>query len=141
MNSKIVGTVSKKNIKNISWWIKLGLALILSNIFFFALFSKNETSQDSLAIPSGWVELQIRAELLTPFQTRKKVLLINRPERKRIEGILETNAVEPEGRFTVLVKESEAVALLKFGHWEIVPFLKTFEFPHVKQGVSHEIRY
>lgn len=141
MTSKIVGTVSNKNIKNKSWWLKLALALILSNIFFFALFSKSETSQDSLAIPSGWVELQIRAELLTPFQARKKVLLINRFERKRIEGLLETNASEPEGRFTVLVKESEAVALLKFSQWEIVPFIKTFEFPHINSGVSHEIRY
>ena len=69
------------------------------------------------------------------------MLLINRFERKRIEGILETNALEPEGRFTVLVKETEAVALLKFSKWEIVPFIKTFEFPHVKQGVSHEIHY
>ena len=142
MISKIAGTILKKNTKTKLWWMKLAVSLILSNIFFFVLFSKNEKpSVPSSSIPEGWVELQVKAELLTTFQSRKKVLLLHREGRKRVEAVLETSPQEPEGRFTVLVKETEVEALLKYESWEIVPFLKTLKFAPLHTGAHHEIRY
>ncbi len=141
MNSKITGTLLNKNTKTKIWWLKLAIAIILSNIFFFVLFSKDEKNEVISSIPNGWVEIQVRAELLTSFQSRKKVLLLHREGRRKIEAMLETSPMEPEGRFTVLVKESEAEALLKYENWEIIPYLKTIRFFPKKNGVSHEIRY
>jgi hypothetical protein len=142
MISKIAGTILKKNTKTKLWWMKLAVSLVLSNIFFFVLFSSNEKpSVPTSSIPEGWVELQVKAELLTTFQSRKKVLLLHREARKRVEAVLETSPQEPEGRFTVLVKETEVEALLKYESWEIVPFLKTLTFAPLHTGVHHEIRY
>lgn len=141
MISNIVGTVLKKNTKTKQWWAKLAIAIVISNIFFFLLFSGSETEIEKSSIPEGWVEIQVRAELLTPFHSGKKVLLLHRLGRKRVEAMLETSPQEPEGRFTVLVKESEAESLLQHESWEIVPFLKTLSFARIKTGVSHEIRY
>ena len=141
MISNIVGTALKKNTKTKQWWAKLAIAIVISNIFFFLLFSGSETEIEKSTIPEGWVEIQVRAELLTPFHSGKKVLLLHRLGRKRVEAMLETSPQEPEGRFTVLVKESEAESLLQHESWEIVPFLKTLSFARIKTGVSHEIRY
>ena len=142
MISKIAGTILNKNTKTKLWWMKLAVSIVLSNIFFFVLFSSNEKpSVPTSSIPEGWVELQVKAELLTTFQSRKKVLLLHREGRKRVEAVLETSPQEPEGRFTVLVKETEVEALLKYESWEIVPFLKTLTFAPLHTGVHHEIRY
>lgn len=141
MISNIVGTALKKNTKTKQWWAKLAIAIVISNIFFFMLFSGSETEIEKSTIPEGWVEIQVRAELLTPFHSGKKVLLLHRLGRKRVEAMLETSPQEPEGRFTVLVKETEAESLLQHESWEIVPFLKTLSFARIKTGVSHEIRY
>ncbi len=142
MLSKIAGNISKQNTKTKVWWAKLAVAIVISNIFFFMLFSGSETENPEVStIPEGWVEIQVRAELLTPFHSGKKVLLLHRNGRKRVEAMLETSPQEPEGRFTVLVKESEAPALLQHESWEIVPFLKTLTFSRIATGVSHEIRY
>lgn len=142
MISKITGNVLKQNTKTKQWWAKLTVAIVLSNIFFFLLFSGSETeATPTPAVPEGWVEIQVRAELLTPFQSGKKVLLLHRNARKQMEAVLETSPIEPEGRYTVLVKESEAATLLQFETWEIVPFLKTISFAPVSRGENHEIRY
>jgi hypothetical protein len=141
MISKIAGTNSNSSTRTKLWWGKLAVAILLSNILFFLLFSKNEKSAAPVKIPTGWVEIHVKAELLTPFQTGKKVLLLQRIARKRVEAMLETSPVEPEGRFTVLVRESEADALLKYDTWEIVPFLKTLSFAPTPKGENHEIRY
>lgn len=142
MISKIAGANSKPSTKTKVWWIKLGVAIVLSNIFFFVLFSGSETETvKSSGIPEGWVEIQVRAELLTPFHSGKKVLLLQRNARKQVEAMLEASPQEPEGRFTVLVKETEAQALLTYDSWEIVPFLKTLSFAPVSRGAGHEIRY
>lgn len=142
MISKIAGNILKKDTKTKVWWMKLGIAIVLSNIFFFVLFSGSETKAPATSsIPEGWVEIQVRAELLTPFHSGKKVLLLHRNARKKVEAMLETSPLEPEGRFTVLVKETEAEALLKYDSWEIVPFLKTLTFAPLSRGTQHEIRY
>ncbi len=141
MNSKTVGTISNKSRKTKIWWIKLALSLVLSNLLFFTLFSKEQKVSSINPIPKDWVAIQVRAELLTPFQSRKKILLLHRIAAKKVEGMLENSPEASEGRFTVLVPEHQAEILLRYESWEIVPFLKTLSFYKGVKGENHEIRY
>lgn len=141
MISEKLGTILKKNTK--TKWIKIGIALVLSNIFFFMLFSgDSEVKQvESSGIPSGWVEVQLSAELLTPFHSGKKVLLVHRNARKKLEGVLQDTGAGELGKITVLVKETEANALFQHETWEVLPYLKNLTFAQVRKEHSHEIRY
>ncbi len=142
MISRIAGTLLSKNTKTRVWWAKLAVAIVISNIFFFLLFSGSETSPViSKGVPVGWVEMQIKAELLTQFHSGKKVLLIHRKARKQLEAMLDTAPTDPEMGYTILVKESEAEILLKHDGWEIVPFLKKLTFAPISKGTEHEISY
>ena len=138
-----IGIPSNKNTKNKLWLLKISMALVASNLFFFLLFSgssaKGESNQKT--IPGSWVEVQLDAQLLTPFQTGKKVLIVQRDAGKKIEGVLQALSTEVPGRITVLVKESEASALFFHTAWEIFPFLRQFQFGKRIKGVTHEIRY
>lgn len=139
---KNLGMLLKKNTKTKVWWTKLCLAFILSNIFFFVLFGQNsDVKQVVLGPPEGWVEVQLQADLLTPFHSGKKVLIIHRIGRKKIEGVLQTSGTDLLGKFTVLVKEDEAHALFQHEAWEILPYLKHMQFAVLKKEASHEIRY
>lgn len=140
MISEKIGTLLKQNTK--TKWIKLGVALILSNVFFFMLFSGDgDVKQEVSGIPEGWVEVQLEAQLLTPFQSGKKVLIVHRTARKKLEGVLQATGTDELGRITVLVKEEEANALFQHSTWEVLPYLKHLTFSHVKKEHGHEIRY
>jgi hypothetical protein len=141
MSLKINGNILKKNTNNKFWWIKLGITIILTNILFFILFSSPETKVMTPNIPAGWVEIHVKAELLTPFQKGKKVILLNRKSQIFMSGMLEENSLEPEGRMTVLVKDEDASLLIRHEMWEIIPDLKQFSLPKRNQTVAQEIRY
>ena len=138
MISKFVGTLLKKNTKTKVWWFKLAASLVLSNVFFFALFGGGSDPVQEINSQAGLVEVQLNASLLTPFTTGKKVLLVNRHARARVEGILNAQA---ETSTTVAVQEKDAVTLLSQEGWEILPYLKDFKFRQIAQGESYEIRY
>lgn len=140
MISKIAGTILSKNTKTKVWWIKLGIALVLSNIFFFILFGNEDpVVAPEIKTPEGVVEVQLPAILLTPFQKGKKVWLINRVYKKQVEAVLQNEA---EGKFEILVKEESAPILFQYEIWEILPFIKTLNFQKkYTPGVIHEIRY
>lgn len=141
MISEKIGKLLKENTK--TKLIKMGLALVLSNVFFFMLFSgDSEVTQDlASSIPEGWVEVQLEAQMLTPFQNGKKILLVQRNQRRKMEGVLKEQATETPGAIVVLVKETEAHTLFQFERWEVLPYLKKLTFAsHVKEA-SHEIRY
>lgn len=123
--------------------MKMGVALILSNVFFFLLFSgDSEVKQVSPSgTPEGWVEVQLEAQLLTPFQSGKKVLIVHRTARKKLEGVLQAHGNDELGRITVLVKEEEANALFQYNTWEVLPYLKHLTFTNVQKDPGHEIRY
>lgn len=142
MISKLAGIISGKNTKTKAWWLKLGTALILSNVFFFLLFGGDNTSaaQTNL-MPPGWVEVQLEARLHTPFQMRKKVLLVSRSGRKKIHGVLNQSGSELDQRVTVLVKEDEAAILFQNDNWEILPLIQNLHFKTFSQRENHEIRY
>jgi hypothetical protein len=139
MTSRTSGIISLKNFKNKVWWIKLSIAFILSNFFFFLLFSGQNEKASPLATPQGWVEVQIQATLLTPFHPGKKILLVNKKARLKLEGRLESTSLE--GGTIVLVKEAEAASLFHHDQWEILPFMKNLTFSPFTQGVTHEIVY
>lgn len=141
MISNKLGTILKKNTKTKVWWVKLAVALILSNIFFFTLFGSDSEVKQEGAIPEGWVEVQLNAELLTPFHSGKKVLIIHRLGRKKLEGVLQATGTQELGKITLLVKESEAHALFQYETWEVLPYLKQMNFAATKKEESHEIRY
>lgn len=143
MISEKIGTVLKKNTKTKQWWIKLGVALILSNVFFFLLFSgDSEVKQVEVSgIPAGWVEVQLNAELMTPFHSGKKVLIVHRIGRKKLEAVLQEPGTSEIGKITILVKETEAHALFQHETWEVLPYLKNLTFTSVRKEESHEIRY
>lgn len=148
MISVKLGTLFKRNTgtnpqERKIWLFKLGIALILSNIFFFVLFSGDSEVKKASpdGVPEGWVEVHLNAELYTPFQMGKKVLLVHRSGRKKLEGVLQAPMKEELGKITVLVKEEEAHALFHFERWEILPYLKHLTFSSVKKDASHEIRY
>lgn len=143
MISKKIGTLLKKNTKTRVWWAKLATAIILSNIFFFVLFgSGSDVKQMApLGVPEGWVEVQLQAELMTPFHSGKKVLIIHRIGRKKLEAVLKTDSNAELGKITVLVKENEAHALFQHDAWEVLPYLKHMSFAVGKKEDSHEIRY
>lgn len=140
MNFKKIGNDLKTNTK--TKWIKLGVAIILSNVFFFMLFSgDSEVKHETSGIPQGWVEVQLQAELMTPFHSGKKVLIVHRNARKKLEGVLQDTQAGESGRITVLVKETEANALFQHETWEVLPYLKNLTFATVRKEESHEIRY
>ncbi len=146
MISEKIGTSFRKNTRNkipekAQWWAKLAMALVLSNIFFFILFSGDSEVKQESGIPEGWVEIQLRAELLTPFHYGKKVLIVHRPGRKKLEGVLQALSTDETGRITVLVKEAEANSLFQHESWEVLPFLKELNFVTVNKRETHEIRY
>ncbi len=142
MISKLAGIISGKNTKTKTWWMKLGVALVLSNVFFFLLFGGDNTSSaQTHHMPLGWVEVQLEARLHTPFQIGKKVLLVTRSGRKKIHGMLNQNGNELDQRVTVLVKEDEAALLFQNDNWEILPLIQNLHFRTLSQRENHEIRY
>lgn len=141
MISKNLGTIFKKNTKTKIWWSKLGIALVISNIFFFLLFGGSSEAVQEKTIPVGWVEVQVNASLLTPFLPGKRVLLLQRQNSKKLEGILLHEVPEQLGRITLLVKEDEASTLFQYENWEVLPYLKNLHFTANTKERSHEIRY
>ena len=142
MISKLAGIISGKDTRTKTWWMKLAIALVLSNIFFFLLFGGDNTSSaQTNLMPEGWVEVQLEARLHTPFQFGKKVLLVSRTGRKKLHGVLNQNGNELDPRVTVLVKEDEAAFLFLNDNWEILPLIQNLHFKTFTQRENHEIRY
>lgn len=137
MDLKIRGIVLKKDFQVKA--AKLAIALILSNLFFFMLFTgPNEVQAETKTL--GTVELQLKAHLLTPFEAGKKILLIHRSSRSKAEGKMKVPQ-DSEGRMTVEVLEADAELLLMHEEWEITPYLKSLKFKVAAKGESYEIRY
>lgn len=130
-----------KNTKNRIWFLKLGMALILSNIFFFILFGQK--NEEKIPIPNDpqLVQVQIEAQLLTPFESGKKILIIHRGLKRKIEGQLYGDGIDELGRVTISVKENDATKIFNHHHWEILPFLKNHHFASIPREGKHEIRY
>ncbi len=139
----MIGKLWKRDTKPKLWWVKLGLALVVSNIFFYLLFgSPPQATPAPLQSPrSGWVEVQIEAELQTPFQVGKKVLIINRSQRLKVEGVLDGERHEEHNKLTFLVQEKDAPVLFLYRDWEIVPFLRNLTLTTFTKGRTHEISY
>lgn len=140
MISKTVGINLKEIMKNRPLLLKLAASLMLSNIFFYLLFSSPEAKTPEASLPAGTVEVEVQGTLLTPFEERKHVLLYERARGLLIDGHL-SRAPSEEGRLTVSVREDAAAVLLQHASWDILPYLKNFKRHRPAQGESHEIRY
>lgn len=140
MISKLAGTIWSKDTKTKIWWIKLGVCLVLSNLFFFLCFSGPDEVVADTGTPIGWVEAQVEAKLLTPFLEGKRVLLVHRAQGRQVSGLLKA-PVNQEGRLTLMVEESIAPILFQLEGWEVLPFMKNLVLRTESRGAQHEIRY
>lgn len=140
MTSKLAGTISSISTKTRIKVLKIIVALIVSNLFFFLLFSGEEKELVPEFHP-GEVEVKLTASMLTPFQKGKRVILLARKKQIAVEAMLEVESPEDQ-KLTVWVKEDKARMLLEQENWEVLPFLKDFRVTKTRSiGVSHEIRY
>jgi hypothetical protein len=140
MISKLNGISFKKNIRIKPSVIKISFAILLSNIFFFLIFSNNDAPKETVSIMPGWIEVQFKAEAMTPFQKGKKITLLNGNRSLKLEGVLQANQNE-EGKYTAWIKEEDAPKLFQYSNWEILPFLKDWKLIKKTREVSHEIHY
>lgn len=142
MDFKKIGMNFPTGTKTRIWWAKLAVALILSNVFFFYLCQgsseETETQESSVSL-AGMVEIQIMAKLLTPYQTHKKVLLVNRAHRISVSGVL--TSVSENDQVTVAVNEEEANKVLQHDFWEVIPLIKNLTFKQTFKSEQHEIHY
>lgn len=142
------GTDSKKNIAVTSAIskikiIKIVTALILSNIFFYMLFSPNDEVSE-LKTNRGGVEVIIEGKLMTSFEENKDVLLTQPNLGLKLKGKLLTNQ-NSETHYLVLVSEEDAQQILgRPLNWNILPYLKNFKLPTARrthQEIDHEIHF
>lgn len=143
MNFKKIGIIFKKNTRPKVWWVKMGISLVISNVFFFLMFApdSHEASKIKPNKSSGMVEVNVKAILHTPFQNRKRVILINRRSNKNLPAMLKAmNENSPE-EVTVLIHESIAGELFRYHEWEIFPYLKKITLNQKKGKEIHEIHY
>ena len=141
MSLKTTGISSKLNIASKPLLFRVLAAIVLSNIFFYLLFMNSDETEAQVLPPDGWVQIQIKADSRTPFQSGKKVLLVDRQRGMSLEAVLEIPPSETEEHFTISVKEEEASEVLRFKNWEIIPYLKKLTLSKVGKRVEHEIHY
>lgn len=132
MISKLAGEHWRGNTK-----LRLGVAIVLSNAFVYLLVS-GPTPQPLPVKASGLVEVKLEAELRTPYEPQKRVLLLHRSSGTQIEAQLES---ANETHYVVSVKEEQAQTLFKKTPWEILPFMKNLSMPVARKGESLEIQY
>jgi hypothetical protein len=141
MNFNTIGTVFKKSTVTRVRFFKIIVALIISNLFFFLLFSPGSSSpQEPVKELSGWVEVQLEGHLFTPFGTGKKVILVNRKRGQQVEGLLQGEK-DLGGLYNILIKEKDALMVLHQESWEILPYLQNFKLATRAKGDDREIHY
>lgn len=122
--------------------LKLVIALILSNIFFFMLFSSDETSKVEKTYQG--VEVIIEGKLLTSFEENKEVLLTHPNSGLKIKARLLTHP-DMQDHYLILAEESDALKILARPlQWNILPYLKNYSLRSPKQltqEIDHEIHF
>jgi hypothetical protein len=139
MNFKKIGKGWKLATSDRPRLFKIGLALILSNIFFFLLIGGSHSETEEGAFVPGTVAMHIEARVLTPLFPGKRILIVSHKLEKKIEGHYLSS--QEDGRVTVEVMEEDAEKLLRHSDWEILPPLKNLAFQIRKNGGGHEIHY
>lgn len=119
--------------------LKIALALVLSNIFFFLLIGGSDEESENPATPMGSVAIHLEARILTPLFPGKRIHIVSHSLGEKIEGTFRSH--QEDGRITVEVQEDVASVLFKKSDWEILPPLKNLAFQQKKNGAIHEIRY
>ena len=139
MNFEKIGKSLKLATNDKQKLVKIALALILSNVFFFLLVGgEPDEGEEASSIP-GSVAIHLEAKVLTPLHVGKRIMIVSHGLGQKVEGHF--RALQEDGRITVEVQESEARSLLQKSDWEILPPLKNLAFQNRRSGVKHEIRY
>ena len=140
-NTNQTNNISKNKI------IKFCLVLILSNIFFFMLFSSDERAP--VHGRKIGVEIIIEGKLLTSFEEHKEVLLTHSPSGQKIRATLRSALESQSGtegtQYLVSSSEEDALKILKYpSGWTILPYLKNYSLHQPKrliQEIDHEIHF
>ncbi len=127
--------------------IKFCLVLILSNIFFFMLFSSNDTNP--VHDKKAGVEVIIEGKLLTSFVEHKEVLLTHGLSGQKVKAILVMAQESQNGtegaQYLVSSTEEDALKILKHpSGWNILPYLKNYSLHQTRrlnQEIDHEIHF
>jgi hypothetical protein len=136
------GIISKLATKDKSWWFKLIISMILSNIIFFLLFHENEVQGADLISDPHNVEMRVQAQLITSFKAGKKILIISREKRFSRPGILMAEHQEDEFKsYTILVHPDDVNDLLNLDQLQIIPFIKDIKFKPSSERLTYEVRY
>jgi len=136
------GIISKLATKDKSWWFKLIISMILSNIIFFLLFHENEVQGADLISDPHKVEIRVQAQLITSFKAGKKILIISREKRFSRPGILLAEHQEDEFKsYTILIHPNDVNDLLNLNQLQIIPFIKDIKFKQSSPRLTYEVRY
>lgn len=134
MSFKRSGIKWHKNIK-----VKVGLALIISNVMCLALFPSCK-SEISPTVSPHLVDVQIQAELFTGFEKGKKAGAIHPRVQRKIEILLKEEKNET-GRITVETNKQDARLLLSHTQWRIIPEIDGEVFEQSPTVANREIHY
>ncbi|GEM_PF-1848935 len=128
--------------------IKIITAIILSNIFFFMLFSSPNVSKQKIN-SADEVEVIIEGELMTSFSEGKDVLLTQTGSgikvRAKLLTLPENQNLDDKKHYLVLTSIADAHKVLgRPLNWNILPYLKDFTLRTPKrqaQEIDHEIHF
>jgi len=134
------GTSFKLDTKNKTFIIKIAAALVLSNIFFFILFSPSDEIEEK-SLSDNEVEIHLQVTFHTSFQKGKKVLLIHRKTQRMVEAKLQDWVNEETQTLSVSVQDTQAQRVIDLTGWEVVPYIKQYTFAQTSKGDQYEIRY
>lgn len=134
-SSTLTSATSKKPI------IKLMMAFLLSNIFFFMLFSEDKEKKSPTERVG--IEIIIEGKLMTSFEKNKEVILSHQHA-----GIIKARLLEiqpMQDSYLVLTTEAEAIKILaRPVNWSILPYLKNYSMKTPSkpmQEIDHEIHF
>jgi len=140
LNLRSSGTNSKLREINPFQLVKLITIIFLSNLLFFYACKDEPQSISQPLIPKDWVEIQLHAELLAPFETGKKVILSDLEKNIYINGLLQGQDAENQ-LLRLMIHEKNLPKIALSRNWKLLPYSKLLRTkPRTKEN-HYEIYY
>jgi|GEM_PF-3855360 len=119
--------------------VKMIAAMIISNllVYFLCRPSEQQALIQRKTSPEE-IEIRIKAELKTPYEQDKKILLLSSEKRTKIIAKLVEQVSETE--FIITVHRREGMNMTRSDDWFIYPFFE-FKNPTLKTEQNYEIYY
>jgi len=120
--------------------IKLIAIIFLSNLFFFYACKDEPQKISTHSTPHGWVEIQIHAEMLTPFKSGKKVILSDVEKNIYINALMQGQDKENQ-ILHLMINETDLAKIASSQNWKLLPYSKIFRFKPTTRENNYEIYY